>query len=103
MNWRYFRSMNIADHTILTITQVANQVKYTWERDYSNIWIQGEIATCKPYPSGHIYLTLEDGQIIATLLYENLNKIPKVTYGLGVSSNYQNQDLALSKHFNVIG
>ena len=61
-NWRYFRSMDIAGHTILTITQVTNQVKFTLERDYSNLWIQGEIASCKPYPSGHIYLTLKDGQ-----------------------------------------
>ena len=62
MNWRYFRSMDIAGHTILTITQVTNQVKFTLERHYSNLWIQGEISSCKSYPSGHIYLTLKDGQ-----------------------------------------
>ena len=61
-NWRYFHSMDIAGHTIFTITQVSNQVKFTLERDYSNLWIQGEIAACKPYPSGHIYLTLKDRQ-----------------------------------------
>ena len=54
--------MDIAGHTILTITQVASQVKYSLERNFSNLWIQGEIASCKPYPSGHIYLTLKDGQ-----------------------------------------
>ena len=54
--------MDIAGHTILTITQVSNQVKFVLERDYSNLWIKGEIASCKPYPSGHIYLTLKDGQ-----------------------------------------
>ena len=54
--------MNIAGHSILTITQVANQVKYTLEKNYANLWIQGEIVSCKPYPSGHIYLTLKDGQ-----------------------------------------
>ena len=61
-NWRYFRSMDIASHAILTITQVANQVKFTLEENYSNLWIKGEIASCKAYPSGHIYLTLKDGQ-----------------------------------------
>ena len=45
---------------------------------------------------------LEDGQIIASILYENLNKAPKVIYGSNLKSNYQNQKLALSKHFNVI-
>ena len=54
--------MDIAGHTILTITQVTSQVKYSLEQNFSNLWIQGEIASCKPYPSGHIYLTLKDGQ-----------------------------------------
>lgn len=52
--------------------------------------------------TNEVSFTLEDGQIIATLLYENLNNIPKVTYGSAINSNYQNQNLALSKHFNVI-
>ena len=54
--------MNIAGHTIFTITQLSNQVKYALERDYDNLWVQGEIASCKPYPSGHIYMTLKDEQ-----------------------------------------
>ena len=54
--------MDIADHKILTITQVTNQVKFTLEQQYSNLWIQGEISSCKSYPSGHIYLTLKDGK-----------------------------------------
>ena len=53
--------------------------------------------------TNEVSFTLEDGQIIATILYEKLNKIPKVTYGSEINSNYQNQNLALSKHFNVIG
>ena len=52
--------MNIAGHTIFTITQLSNQVKYALERDYGNLWIQGEISSCKPYPSGHIYMSLKD-------------------------------------------
>ena len=54
--------MNIAGHTIFTITQISNQVKYALEKDYDNIWIQGEVASCKPYASGYLYLTLKDGQ-----------------------------------------
>ena len=51
--------------------------------------------------TNEVSFTLEDGQIIATLLYEKLYKTPKVTYGININSNYQNQELALSKHFNV--
>ena len=42
---------------------------------------------------------LEDGQIIARIKYEMLNKDSDVVYGADINSNYQNQSLALSKHF----
>jgi len=52
--------------------------------------------------TNEVSFSLEDGQIIATLLFEYLQTIPKVTYGKKINSNYQNQNLALSKHFEVI-
>ena len=52
--------MKVTDNNILSISQVANQVKYSLERNFTNVWIKGEVASCKPYPSGHIYLTLKD-------------------------------------------
>jgi dCTP deaminase len=42
---------------------------------------------------------LEDGQTIARIKYEKLNKKTSVVYGPNINSNYQNQKLALSKHF----
>jgi len=42
---------------------------------------------------------IEDGQTIARIKYEKLNKKTSVLYGLNINSNYQNQKLALSKHF----
>jgi len=42
---------------------------------------------------------LEDGQTIARIKYEKLNKESSVIYGKKIKSNYQNQRLALSKHF----
>ena len=45
---------------------------------------------------------IEDGQYIARLIFENLNKNTDFTYGSKINSNYQNQELALSKHFNII-
>ena len=60
MLWRQFYSLNVAGYNILSVSQVVNQVKYSLERNFSNVWIKGEVASCKPYPSGHIYLTLKD-------------------------------------------
>ncbi len=42
---------------------------------------------------------LEDGQTIARIKYEKLNKKSNIVYGLEIDSNYQNQGLKLSKHF----
>ena len=42
---------------------------------------------------------IEDGQIIARIKYEKLNKKTSMVYGSNIKSNYQNQKLALSKHF----
>ena len=42
---------------------------------------------------------LEDGQTIARIKYEKLNKESSVIYGKEICSNYQNQKLELSKHF----
>ena len=82
--------MDIAGHTILTITQVTSKVKFTLERDYANLWIQGEIASCKPYPSGHIYLTLKDAQselssVIFSQYTHQLSHQPKI--GMKVTVN----------------
>ena len=45
---------------------------------------------------------LYDGQVIAKIQYEKLNKETKVVYGSNIKSNYQNQALALSKHFETL-
>ncbi len=42
---------------------------------------------------------LEDGQTIARIKYEKLNKKSNIVYGQDIKSNYQNQGLKLSKHF----
>ncbi len=42
---------------------------------------------------------IEDGQTIARIQYEKLNKSSSMLYGKKLNSNYQNQKLTLSKHF----
>ena len=42
---------------------------------------------------------LEDGQLVARLVYEKMASRPERLYGEAVKSNYQGQGLKLSKHF----
>lgn len=37
-----------------------NQVKYALEKNFSYIWVEGEISAPRQYPSGHLYFTLKD-------------------------------------------
>ena len=49
--------------------------------------------------TNEVSFILEDGQSVARIKYEKLNKNTKILYGSNLGSNYQNQGLALSKHF----
>jgi dCTP deaminase len=42
---------------------------------------------------------LEHGQVVGRLVYERMEEEPGTLYGAGLSSHYQGQGLALSKHF----
>ena len=42
---------------------------------------------------------IEDGQLVARLVYEHMGARPENLYGQGIGSNYQGQGLKLSKHF----
>jgi dCTP deaminase len=49
--------------------------------------------------SYEVPFVIEHGQIVGRLMYERLTSEPKRLYGTGVSSSYQRQGIALSKHF----
>lgn len=49
--------------------------------------------------SHEVPFIMEDGQIVASLVFERLLEKPRVLYGEGIGSSYQRQGLKLSKHF----
>ncbi len=49
--------------------------------------------------SHEVPFILEDGQIVASLVFERLLERPRVLYGESIGSSYQRQGLKLSKHF----
>jgi len=51
--------------------------------------------------SHEVPFILEDGQIVASLVFERLLERPRVLYGEGIGSSYQRQGLKLSKHFKA--
>ncbi|MEP6830803.1 MAG: 2'-deoxycytidine 5'-triphosphate deaminase [Rhizomicrobium sp.] len=51
--------------------------------------------------SREVPFILEHGQTIGRLVFERLTDPPPQAYGVGLGSNYQGQDLKLSKHFRA--
>ena len=51
--------------------------------------------------SREVPFILEHGQIVGRLVFERLTDPPPEGYGAGLGSNYQGQDLKLSKHFRA--
>jgi dCTP deaminase len=51
--------------------------------------------------SREVPFILEHGQIVGRLVYETMLERPKSLYGQGIGSNYQAQNLKLSKHFKT--
>ena len=49
------------ERRIWTIRDLVAGVRLRVEREYPDIWVEGEISNCRPAPSGHIYFTLKDG------------------------------------------
>ena len=51
--------------------------------------------------SREVPFILDHGQIVGRLVFERLTDPPPEAYGAGLGSNYQGQDLKLSKHFRT--
>ncbi len=51
--------------------------------------------------SHEVPFIIEDGQIVASLVFEKLIERPRLLYGEGIGSSYQRQGLKLSKHFRT--
>ncbi len=60
------------ERRIWTIRDLVTGVRLRVEREYPDIWVEGEISNCRPAPSGHIYFTLKDGDAqLAVVLFRS--------------------------------
>jgi exodeoxyribonuclease VII large subunit len=45
---------------IWPVRELVGQVREFIEREYGDVWVEGEISNFRPAPSGHVYFTLKD-------------------------------------------
>ena len=87
----------LTNQAILSVSQINNQVKFSLHENFSNVWIKGEVASLKTYPSGHTYLTLKDesseiSAVIFNQFASKINKMPSIgleVIVMGVLSIYE--------------
>jgi len=60
--------------TIYNVTQVSNKIGYLFDKEFSNVFIKGEISSFTIYPSGHAYFTLKDDKNLINCVYFNYIK-----------------------------
>lgn len=64
-----------AERRPLTVSEITGQIKSRLERDFTNLYIQGEITDLKKYPSGHWYFKLKDENTqINAVFFKNQNR-----------------------------
>jgi exodeoxyribonuclease VII large subunit len=56
-----FAPASVSTRRIWTVKQLVGAVRTAVEREYSDIYVEGEISNHRPVDSGHLYFTLKDG------------------------------------------
>ena len=58
------------ERRIYTVRELVTGIRQQVEKEYLNLWVEGEISNCRPAPSGHLYFTLKDGEAqLAVVVY----------------------------------
>ena len=48
------------DRRILTVTELTGKIRDLFTRNFTDVWVEGEISNCREAQSGHLYCTLKD-------------------------------------------
>src|SRR6184192_1950202 len=77
----------VASRRVLTVTELTVRVRDLLEREFFEIWVEGELSNCRLWNTGHLYFTLKDAasQIRGVIFRSSLRYLKfKPTDGLRV-------------------
>ena len=49
------------ERKLWSVAELVGLLRVRLEREYTDVWVEGEISNCRPAGSGHLYFTLKDG------------------------------------------
>ncbi|HEV2350567.1 MAG TPA: exodeoxyribonuclease VII large subunit [Terriglobia bacterium] len=71
---------------IQSVTELTQQVKGLFEKNFAEVWVQGEISNFRPAGSGHLYFTLKDaGAQLRAVCFRNQARYLKFKPQDGIS------------------
>jgi exodeoxyribonuclease VII large subunit len=57
-----FEEPKPAARRVWSVGELVGEVRSHIEREYADVWVEGEISNLRSAPSGHLYFTLKDGE-----------------------------------------
>jgi len=57
-----FEAPKATPRRIWTVGKLVGEVREFVEREYGDLWVEGEVSNLRSAPSGHVYFTLKDGE-----------------------------------------
>ncbi|SDF84160.1 exodeoxyribonuclease VII large subunit [Terriglobus roseus] len=51
----------VPERRLWSVAELVSALRFRVEREYADVWVEGEVSNCRPAPSGHLYFTLKDG------------------------------------------
>lgn len=71
-------SQQKAFRQIFSVSEISQKIKELLDKNFQEIWVEGEISNGKLQSSGHFYFTLKDGGAqIKAVMFNNLYKLLK--------------------------
>ena len=52
----------LPERRVWTVRSLVAELRQRVEAGYTDLWVEGELSNCRSAPSGHLYLTLKDGE-----------------------------------------
>ncbi len=57
-----FDFQSLPERRIWKLAELLSELRTRLEREYTDVWVEGEISNFRPAASGHLYFTLKDGE-----------------------------------------
>ncbi|HLY60429.1 MAG TPA: exodeoxyribonuclease VII large subunit [Terriglobia bacterium] len=71
---------------ILSVSELTQQVKGLFEKNFAEVWVEGEVSNFRPASSGHLYFTLKDaGAQLRAVCFRNQARYLKFKPQDGIS------------------